>query len=140
MIFLLPRRTRVAKKTKEAEPVAPVVVAPPAVAMGEQVAVATKTVIRPINDQVVVRRSTIQEKRASGLVIPERAQDKPREGVVLSVGEGLMLNCGTRATPQVKKDDKVIFASYSGTEVKLDGDTEVLIIKENDIHAIIEEA
>lgn len=122
----------------EAAPAPPVSVAPVAVATVAEVTV-KKSRVRPINDQIVVRRSTVQEKRASGLVIPGGAQDKPREGIVLDVGEGLLLDSGVRATPLVKKDQKVIFASYAGNEVKLEDDTEILIIKEGDILAVVEE-
>lgn len=97
---------------------------------------ATATKIRPLGDRVVVK-VVKEEKTAGGLVLPDTAQEKPQTGEVLSVGPGKVLDNGTRATMDVKAGDKVLFAKYSGTEVKLDGET-YLLIAEKDILGIVE--
>ena len=97
---------------------------------------ATATKIRPLGDRVVVK-VVKEEKTAGGLVLPDTAQEKPQTGEVLSVGPGKVLDNGSRATMDVKAGDKVLFAKYSGTEVKLDGET-YLLIAEKDILGIVE--
>ncbi len=96
-----------------------------------------KTNIRPLNDKIVVRRVEAEEKTKGGIVLPDTAKEKPKEGVVISLGTGRLLDNGERAKFQVKKNDRVIFSSYAGTEVKLDGE-ELLILNEDDILAIVE--
>ena len=97
---------------------------------------ATATKIRPLGDRVVVK-VVKEEKTAGGLVLPDTAQEKPQTGEVLSVGPGKVLDNGSRAAMDVKAGDKVLFAKYSGTEVKLDGET-YLLIAEKDILGIVE--
>lgn len=97
-------------------------------------AIATK--IRPLGDRVVVK-VVKEEKTAGGLVLPDNAQEKPQTGEVLAVGPGRILDNGSRTTVDVKPNDKVLFAKYSGTEVKLDGET-YLLIAEKDILGIVE--
>ena len=96
-----------------------------------------KTKIRPLGDKVVVKRLEADEKTAGGIVLPDSAKEKPKRGIVQAVGEGKLLDSGKRSTPQVKKNDQVLFTSYAGTEIKIDGE-ELLIMDENDILAIIE--
>ncbi len=96
-----------------------------------------KTKIRPLGDKVVVKRLEADEKTAGGIVLPDSAKEKPKRGVVQAVGEGKLLDSGKRSTPQVKKNDQVLFTSYAGTEIKIDGE-EMLIMDETDILAIIE--
>ncbi|MGB9624169.1 MAG: co-chaperone GroES [Phycisphaerae bacterium] len=96
-----------------------------------------KTKIRPLGDKVVVKRLEADEKTAGGIVLPDSAKEKPKRGIVQAVGEGKLLDSGKRSTPQVKKNDQVLFTSYAGTEIKIDGE-EMLIMDENDILAIIE--
>jgi len=96
-----------------------------------------KTKIRPLGDKVVVKRLEADEKTAGGSVLPDSAKEKPKRGIVQAVGEGKLLDSGKRSTPQVKKNDQVLFTSYAGTEIKIDGE-EMLIMDENDILAIIE--
>ncbi|RME73226.1 MAG: co-chaperone GroES [Planctomycetota bacterium] len=93
--------------------------------------------IRPLNDKIVVKRLEAEEKTKGGIVLPDTAKEKPREGRVISVGEGKLLKDGTRAPIGVKEDDRVIFSSYAGTEVKLDGE-EYLILSEDDVLAVVE--
>lgn len=97
---------------------------------------ATATKIRPLGDRVVVK-VVKEEKTAGGLLLPDTAQEKPQTGEVLSVGPGRILDNGSRTTVDVKAGDKVLFAKYSGTEVKLDGET-YLLIAEKDILGIVE--
>ena len=95
------------------------------------------TRIRPINDKLVVKRLEAEEKTKGGIILPDSAKEKPREGRVVAVGDGKLLDSGKRAAVQVKQDDRVIFSSYAGTEVKIDGD-ELLILDESDILAVVE--
>ncbi|GIW71827.1 MAG: 10 kDa chaperonin [Planctomycetota bacterium] len=93
--------------------------------------------IRPLNDKIVVKRLEAEEKTKGGIVLPDTAKEKPREGRVISVGEGKLLKNGQRAPLSVKANDRVIFSSYAGTEVKLEGE-EYLILSEDDVLAIVE--
>ena len=93
--------------------------------------------IRPINDKLVVKRLEAQEKTAGGIILPDAAKEKPKEGKVVAVGEGKLLDNGKRAELQVKTDDRVIFSSYAGTEIKVDGE-KYLILDESDVLAVVE--
>jgi len=93
--------------------------------------------IRPLGDKVLVERVEAESKTAGGIVLPDTAKEKPQRGKVVSVGEGKMLENGTRKEVQVKKGDLVLFTSYAGSEVKIDG-KEYLIMDESDIMAVIE--
>ncbi|MBL8170444.1 MAG: co-chaperone GroES [Acidobacteria bacterium] len=95
--------------------------------------------IRPLNDRIIVRRVEEQEQMRGGLYIPDTAKEKPQEGEVIAVGNGKLLDNGTRISIDVKAGDKVLFGKYSGTEVKLDGE-EYLILREDDILGVIEGA
>ena len=94
--------------------------------------------IRPLADKVIVQRVEAQSTTAGGIVLPDSAKEKPQRGKIISVGEGKLLDDGNRAPVTVKKGQQVLFTSYAGTEVKLDG-KEYLIMDESDIMAIIEE-
>lgn len=95
--------------------------------------------LRPLHDKIIVRRDVAQTKTASGIFLPESGKERPKSGVVEAVGTGaLNTETGERIPLTVKKGDKVIFTSYAGTEVKLDGD-ELLIMSEDDILAVIDE-
>ena len=72
--------------------------------------------IEPLGDKIVVKRTDAEETTAGGIVLPDSAQEKPQEGRVLSVGNGRMLDDGSRGTPQVNEGDRVIFSSYAGTD------------------------
>jgi chaperonin GroES len=93
--------------------------------------------IRPLGDKVLVERVEAEAKTAGGIVLPDTAKEKPQRGKVISVGEGRMLEDGTRKEVQVKKGDLVLFTSYAGNEIKVDG-KEYLIMDESDIMAVIE--
>ncbi len=93
--------------------------------------------IRPLADKVLVQRLEAENKTAGGIVLPDTAKEKPQRGKVISVGEGKLLDDGTRRKMQVKKGDVVLFTSYAGTEIKVDG-KEYLIMDESDIMAVIE--
>ncbi len=92
---------------------------------------------RPLHDRVLVRRVEADTKTKGGIIIPDSAQEKPSEGKVIAVGNGLKDDNG-KATPlDVKKGDKILFGKWSGTEVTVDGE-ELIIMKESDILGIIE--
>jgi len=94
---------------------------------------------RPLHDRVVMRRVAQETKTAGGLIIPDTAQEKPTEGEVVAVGPGARNERGELVAMGVKAGDRVLFAKWSGTEVKLDGE-ELLIMKESDIIGVIEGA
>jgi chaperonin GroES len=94
--------------------------------------------IRPLADRVIVQRVEAESMTAGGIVLPDSAKEKPQRGKVVSVGEGKILEDGSLGKMQVKKGDAVLFSSYAGTEVKMDG-KEYLIMSESDIMAIIED-
>ena len=91
--------------------------------------------IEPIGDKIVIKRTEAEETTAGGIVLPDTAQDKPAEGKVLSVGPGALNSDGNLIAPQVSEGDRVLFSSYAGTEIEVDGQ-EVLIMTERDILAI----
>ena len=93
--------------------------------------------IRPLHDRVVVTRIEEKEAVRGGIIIPDTAKEKPQEGEVVAVGDGKILENGTRVAMDVKKGDRILFGKYSGSEVKLDGQ-EFLIMREDDILAIID--
>ena len=93
--------------------------------------------IRPLGDKVLVERVEAEAKTAGGIVLPDTAKEKPQRGSVVNVGEGKLLEDGTRRPVQVKKGDLVLFTSYAGNEIKVDG-KEYLIMDESDIMAVIE--
>lgn len=93
--------------------------------------------IEPLGDKVVVKRTEAEESTAGGIVLPESAQEKPQEGRVLSVGNGKLLEDGTRGKLQVNEGDRVLFSSYAGSEIEIDGGR-LLIMSESDILAIIQ--
>lgn len=99
-------------------------------------ATATATQIRPLGDRVVVKVIR-QEKTAGGIVLPETAQEKPQLGEVIAVGPGRLDEKGSRMPMDVKKGDRILFAKYAGTEVKLDGE-EYLLLSEKDVLGIVE--
>ncbi|MBI5299573.1 MAG: co-chaperone GroES [Deltaproteobacteria bacterium] len=92
--------------------------------------------IRPLQDRLVVRRLTEQEKTSGGIIIPDTAKEKPQEGEVLAVGNGKVLENGKVQPLDVKAGDKILFSKYSGTEVKIDGE-EYIVIREDDVLGVI---
>jgi chaperonin GroES len=93
--------------------------------------------VRPLGDRILVQRVEAEEKTAGGIVLPDAAKEKPKEGVVKALGQGKLLDSGERATPQVKVNDRIIFTSYAGTEVKVEG-TDYLIMGEDDVLAVVD--
>ena len=91
---------------------------------------------KPLHDRIAVRRLEQGEKTAGGIIIPDTAQEKPSEGLVVAVGSGARGKDGNPVAMDVKKGDTVLFGKWSGTEIKLDGE-ELLIMKESDILGII---
>jgi chaperonin GroES len=93
--------------------------------------------VRPLNDRVLVKRMSEEEKTAGGLFIPDAAKEKPAKGIVIAAGPGKADDNGKRTALEVKSGDKVLFGKYSGTEIKLDGE-EHMILREDEILAILE--
>ncbi len=94
--------------------------------------------LRPLADRVVVEPLEQEEVTASGIVLPETAKEKPQKGLIVAVGPGKKDDEGKLIPMDVKVGDKVLYAKYSGTEVKLEGDKTVLVLRESDILAIIQ--
>ena len=92
---------------------------------------------KPLGEKILVKRFDAAEKSAGGIVLPDAAKEKPKEGKIIALGDGKLLDSGTRAKFQVKKGDRVVFTSYAGTEIDIDGE-EYLLMAEDDILAIIE--
>jgi len=97
---------------------------------------ALKLQLKPLADRVVVKKLEAEEKTAGGIVLPDTAKEKPQQGEVLAVGPGKLDEKGTRQPMEVKVGDKILFAKYSGTEIKIEG-IEYLILSERDILAVI---
>ena len=93
--------------------------------------------VRPLYDRILVKRVEGETKTAGGLFIPETAKEKPQQGVIVAVGQGKLQEDGSLRKLEVKAGDKILFAKYSGSEVKMDGD-EHLILREDDILGVIE--
>ena len=91
---------------------------------------------RPLHDRVLVRRIEAEEKTAGGIIIPDSAQEKPSEGLIVAVGSGARSDDGTVTPLDVKEGDRVLFGKWGGTEVKIDGE-DLLIMKESDILGIV---
>jgi len=92
--------------------------------------------VRPLADKVMIKRLEAEDVTKGGIVLPEAAKEKPRRGTVMAIGNGKLLENGKRIEFQVKVGDKVLFTSYGGTEIKIDGE-EILIMDEADILAIL---
>ncbi|MBF0290690.1 MAG: co-chaperone GroES [Nitrospinae bacterium] len=93
--------------------------------------------IRPLGDRVLIQPAEAKETMKGGIIIPDSAKEKPQEGAVVAAGPGKILEDGKVRPMSVKKDDKVIYSKYAGTEVKLDGE-EYLLMREDDILGIVE--
>lgn len=93
--------------------------------------------IKPLGDRVVIQLLDSQEVTKGGIYIPDTAKEKPQEGKVLAIGPGRLMDDGKRAPLEVKVGDTVLFAKYSGTEIKLDGEEYLILNSERDILAII---
>lgn len=96
-----------------------------------------KVRVQPLGDRVVVQREEAEDVTAGGIVLPDSAKDKPARGTIVSVGDGRLLDDGSRSEFQVKVADRVLFSSYAGEQFKI-GDEELLLMREEDILAVIE--
>lgn len=92
--------------------------------------------VKPLGDKIVVKRLEAETMTKGGIVLPDSAKEKPREGMVVAVGPGKILDDGSRGAMQLKKDDRVLFTSYAGTEIKVDGE-ELLIMSQDDVLAVV---
>jgi len=92
--------------------------------------------VRPLHDRMVVRRIEEKETAKGGIIIPDTAKEKPQEGEVLAVGNGKILDNGTKVALDVKVGDKILFGKYTGTEIKIDGE-DVLILREDEVLAVL---
>lgn len=97
-----------------------------------------KPKIKPLYDKVLVERLKAEEKTAGGIVLPDTAKEKPTEGRIVATGDGRLTNDGERVAPSVKVGDRVLFGSYSGTEIKAEG-KEYLILDESEILAVVDD-
>ncbi len=93
--------------------------------------------VRPLHDRLIVKRLEEEEKTKGGIIIPDTAKEKPIEGKVIAAGEGRLNKDGKKIPMEVKTGDRILFAKYAGTEIKMDGE-EYLMMKEDDILAVIE--
>ncbi|MFO0802350.1 MAG: co-chaperone GroES [Gemmataceae bacterium] len=93
--------------------------------------------IVPLNEKIVVERLEADDRTAGGIILPDTAKEKPKQGKVISLGDGKLLDDGKRAPFQVKAGDRVLFSSYSGNEVTVDG-KEYLIMTEDDVLAVVD--
>ncbi|HEY2787485.1 MAG TPA: co-chaperone GroES [Fimbriiglobus sp.] len=93
--------------------------------------------IVPLNDKIVVERLEAEDKTSGGILLPDTAKEKPKQGKVLSVGDGKLLENGKRAAFQVKPGDRVLFTSYAGSEVTVDG-KEYMVMTEDDLLAVVD--
>jgi chaperonin GroES len=98
---------------------------------------ATKTKVKPLGENVLVKRVEAEERTAGGILLPDTAKEKPKEGVVVALGDGKLLEDGRRASFTVAVNQRVIFSSYAGSEVRIDGE-DYLLINESDVLAIVE--
>ncbi|MCK5272879.1 MAG: co-chaperone GroES [Sedimentisphaerales bacterium] len=92
--------------------------------------------IRPLADKILIKRVEAQTVTTGGIVLPETAKEKPRRGKIIALGDGKLLDSGERAEFEVKVGDEVLFSSYGGTEIKVDGE-EMMIMEESDILAVL---
>ena len=92
--------------------------------------------VRPLHDRLIVRRIEEKETVKGGIIIPDTAKEKPQEGEVIAVGNGKVLDNGTKIALEVKAGDKILFGKYSGTDIKIDGQ-EYLILREDEVLAIL---
>ncbi len=93
--------------------------------------------LRPLDDRIVIKQSQAEEKTSGGIILPDTAKEKPQMGTVIAVGPGALLDDGKRGKMSVKKNDKVLYAKYMGSDVEIDNEKYV-ILKESDVLGIIE--
>ena len=93
--------------------------------------------IRPLQDRILVKRLEEEETTKGGIIIPDTAKEKPSEGLVISVGKGKVLESGKQLPLDVKKNDRILFGKYAGSDIKIEGE-EYLIMREDDVLGVIE--
>ena len=92
--------------------------------------------VRPLHDRLIIKRIEEKETVKGGIIIPDTAKEKPQEGEVIAVGNGKLLDNGTKVPLDVKAGDKILFGKYSGTDIKVDGQ-EYLILREDEVLAVV---
>ncbi len=95
--------------------------------------------VRPLHDRILIRRIEETEDIRGGIIIPDAAKEKPQEGIVAAVGNGKILDDGTRLSLEVKEGDRILFGKYSGTDIKIEGE-EYLILREDEVLGILADA
>lgn len=93
--------------------------------------------LRPLDDRIVIKQSEAEEKTTGGIILPDTAKEKPQIGKVIAIGPGKLLDDGKRAKMSVKKNDKVIYAKYIGSEIEIDNE-QYVILRESDVLGIVE--
>jgi chaperonin GroES len=96
------------------------------------------TKLKPLGDRLIVEPIEQEDTTSGGILLPETAKEKPQEGRVIAAGPGKLDDSGKRVKMEVKVGDRVLYARYAGTEIKLEGDKKVLILKESDVLALVE--
>ena len=97
----------------------------------------SKTTVKPLNDNILIRPAKAEETTKGRIILPDSAQEKPAEGVVIALGQGRQLEDGTRAAFEVAKNDRVIYSKYAGHDIKIDGE-DLKVSQESDIYAVID--
>lgn len=97
----------------------------------------SKTSVTPLGDRILVRRMDAEETSKGGIILPDSAKEKPAEGTVISVGAGRITDSGERMEMTLKANDRVLFSSYAGSEIKLDGET-YMIMSEDEVLAVVD--
>ena len=92
--------------------------------------------VRPLHDRILIRRIEETENVKGGIIIPDTAKEKPQEGIVVAVGNGKILDDGTRLSLEVKESDHILFGKYSGSDIKIEGE-EYLILREDEVLGIL---
>jgi len=92
--------------------------------------------LKPLDDRIVIKQSEAEEKTAGGIILPDAAKEKPQIGKVVALGPGKLLDDGKRVAMSVKKNDEVVFTSYAGTEIKINGE-DYMIMDESDILGVV---
>jgi len=95
--------------------------------------------VRPLHDRILIRRIEETENIRGGIIIPDTAKEKPQEGIVVAVGNGKILDDGTRLNLEAKEGDRILFGKYSGTDIKIEGE-EYLILREDEVLGIVADA
>lgn len=105
--------------------------------MATKAKTSTKTKVKPLNDHILVRPAEPEERTKGGIILPDTAKEKPAEGVVEALGEGKLLDNGSRSQFQIKVGDRVIYSKYAGHDITIEGD-EYKVIQESDVYAVVE--